>query len=178
MRITIGAVHVVVQREGEHEGAVDTSSVEGLQQFSHALGLAGFVAGVFAVQADRSGVLAVFDDVQSVRAPVAGSLVAGGAELSDRDWFRLCDKVSDAFGEPIGDFGRSVQVHRHDVEGCPVDPFKRYRGVGEPAAEAFADKGCDLGKEVVDLGGDGTQVLTYPLWILQERDPVAGAVTG
>lgn len=68
--VAVGAVHVVVEGEGEDEGGVDAAGVEGLQELAQVVGLAGLVALVVAVQAD--GALGgVFDDVQAERAPVA-----------------------------------------------------------------------------------------------------------
>lgn len=174
--IPVGPVHMVVQREGEHERAVDAAGVECLQQLTHIGGLTRLVPGIVTVQPDRP-VLVVLDDLQTESAPIAGTLVAGCAELGDRDRLSLRDQATDTVGESVGDPGRPIEIHGHDVEGCPVDPLKRHRGVGHLAAEALADQSHGRAEEFVDTCAGLADLLPHAIRPAQRRDPLVGAVT-
>src|SRR6516165_2171215 len=108
------------------------------------------------------------------RASVARTAVGAGAELSDRDRLPLRDEGADARGVAVGDLSRPVQIHAHEVEGCPVDALERDGGVGDPAAEAFADARHGIPEEVVDTPTELADPLAPSIRfsVQQQRDPV------
>jgi hypothetical protein len=97
-------VQVAVECEGEHEGAVDASGLEDLQQLEQVPGLALLVTDVLAVQPDRhAGGLVVVDDLQAASAPVARAAVGGGAELGDRNRLALRDDRAHAWPDLLAE---------------------------------------------------------------------------
>src|SRR5262249_24185919 len=173
--VAVGAVGKAVEREEKDERAVNTFSVKDLEQLEQVCGLAGLVADVRSVQANRRArVLVVLSDPHAARASVARTAVGAGAELSDRDRLPLRDEGADALGVAVGDLSRPVQIHAHEVEGCPVDALERDGGVGDPAAEAFADARHGIPEEVVDTPTERADPLAPSIRfsVQQQLDPV------
>src|SRR5262249_10937182 len=100
--VAVGAAGKAVEREEEDERAVNTFRVKDLEQFEQVCGLAGLVADVRSVQANRRArVLVVLSDLHAARASVARTAVGAGAELSDRDRLPLRDEGADALGVAV-----------------------------------------------------------------------------
>ena len=96
----------VLQREHEHEGAVDAFGVEDLQHLAQVRGLADLIADVLPVQPGRDAhVLVVLDDLHGPGAPVARAAVGNRAEAGDRDRLSPCDEGAYAFSVLAGDIG-------------------------------------------------------------------------
>src|SRR5215472_16920816 len=174
----IAAMWQAVAHEGAREGGCDPLRDEDVQEFAQVGRLLLLVADVIALESHRRGPVVV-DDLSTTGAVVGRAPVGRAAELGDRDRLALRDQRTHALPIDVGDFLRTVEVDRDDVERRPVHPLERHRGVRHLAAEPLPDNGHGPGEEGVDARGHlGQQLTNLRSAPEQVAGPLLDAVAG
>ncbi len=177
-RVAVGAVREAVQREGEHEGAIDALGGEDLQQLAQVGRLAGLVADVRTVHSNgRAGIRVVLDDLWALGAAVTGAAAGCRTEFRDGDRLALRDEGAVTFLEVVGDHDGAAEIDSHAIEGRPVDPLERFGGKITYAAEPFSHECHRLATNVVDTGAGLDDPLTAAIWLAEQYpDPLGERV--